>query len=153
MESFGTAKILWKKVHPDAVLPVMAYELAGAFDFTVVGSIEKCFISCAHGHTIYRLRTGLACEFDSKYLMLIALRSGMAKFGMYIPNSPAIIDPDYRGELQVPLVVPNRYQTKLQEVKRIAQGWLVPRFSYRFEEVQELSPTLRGERGFGSSGQ
>lgn len=93
-------------------------------------------------------------EFDYvKSEIQIRARSGLSlKTNLRIPNSPATIDQDYTGEIQV--IVQNIGQTLLtiKHGERIAQAVLAPVLQARFKYVEELAETERGSNGFGSSG-
>jgi dUTP pyrophosphatase len=97
--------------------------------------------------------TGFAVEVPQGYELQVRSRSGLAKQGLFVTNSPGTIDSDYRGEICVLLsnLDPNRSYT-VNRGDRIAQLVLceVPRLS--IQEVEELSSTERGEGGFGSTG-
>jgi dUTP pyrophosphatase len=97
--------------------------------------------------------TGFAVAIPPGYEIQIRPRSGLAlKFGVTLPNTPATIDSDYRGELKVALV--NLGQTAFEVTRgmRIAQlvvGRVEPA---EFRTVEKLPPTERGAGGFGSTG-
>ena len=87
------------------------------------------------------------------YELQLRPRSGLAlKHGISLPNTPATIDADYRGELQVILINHGSEPFQVRRGDRIAQ-MLVQRVEpVEFREVDELPPTGRGEGGFGSTG-
>jgi dUTP pyrophosphatase len=96
--------------------------------------------------------TGLAIEIPRGYEVQIRPRSGLAlKHAVTLPNSPATIDPGYRGELKVILLNLGRAAYHVSFGDRIAQMVLA-----RYEPVEweegELSDSVRGVGGFGSSG-
>ena len=63
-----------------------------------------------------------------------------------------VIDPDYRGELLVSLQN-DSYETQIiKPYERIAQFALLPKYNLQFNQVQNLSDTVRGDGGFGSTG-
>ena len=96
--------------------------------------------------------TGLAIELPPGYEAQIRPRSGLAlKYGITLPNSPATIDPGYRGELRVILHNHGRESFEIQPGERIAQMIVARYEAVEWEEV-DLSESVRGERGFGSSG-
>ena len=97
--------------------------------------------------------TGIAVEIPLNHSGLILPRSGTAtKRGLRPANTPGLIDPDYRGEIFVCLYNDSDSVQVVEKGERIAQLLLVssPTLTPRF--VDKLSPTTRGEKGFGSSG-
>jgi len=97
--------------------------------------------------------TGFAIEVPAGYEMQVRPRSGLGmKHGVTLPNSPATIDSDYRGEVIVGLVNHGDAPFRIERGMRIAQMVLarVPRVEWT--EVEELSGTDRGAGGFGHTG-
>ena len=96
--------------------------------------------------------TGLAIELPSGYEAQIRPRSGLAlKHSITLPNSPATIDPGYRGEIRVILLNLGREPFQISPGERIAQ-MVIARYEAIEWEEGELGDSLRGEGGFGSSG-
>lgn len=96
--------------------------------------------------------TGIAIELPPGYEAQIRPRSGLAaKHAITLPNSPATIDPGYRGEICVILLNLGREAYQVQKYDRIAQMVIA-----RYEAVEWVEETLndsdRGAGGFGSSG-
>jgi dUTP pyrophosphatase len=94
--------------------------------------------------------TGLAMEFPETHGALVEDRSGLAMRG--VTTLAGVIDSGYRGELKV---VMTNLSTEPQIVApghRIAQLRVVERIQAVFAETDELAETVRGERGFGSTG-
>ena len=80
-------------------------------------------------------------------------RSGLAlRHGITLPNSPATIDEDYRGELQVILMNAGQEPVTIERGMRIAQAVLAPVTRAVWSEVAALDETGRGAGGFGSTG-
>jgi dUTP pyrophosphatase len=80
-------------------------------------------------------------------------RSGLAvKHGISLPNTPATIDSDYRGEIRVPLINLGREAFLVSRGMRIAQLIVAPVARVTWDEVQVLQATDRGGKGFGHSG-
>ena len=80
-------------------------------------------------------------------------RSGLAvTHGISLPNTPATIDADYRGEIRVPLINLGRAPFVVRRGMRIAQLVVVPVVRVAWDEVAELPQTARGANGFGHSG-
>lgn len=97
--------------------------------------------------------TGLYIEIPPGYEGQIRPRSGLAiKHGIGCPNSPGTIDADYRGELGVILVNLSKEDFTINDGERIAQLVIAKHETIVWEEVVELSETVRGTGGYGSSG-
>ena len=84
---------------------------------------------------------------------LIYARSGMAcKQGLAPANKVGVIDSDYRGEILVALHNHGCQSRVIKPGQRIAQLLITPVLTPAYEEVPELSDTLRDAGGFGSTG-
>ena len=80
-------------------------------------------------------------------------RSGLAvKHGISLPNTPATIDSDYRGEIRVPLINLGREAFRVSRGMRVAQLVVAPVARVTWDEVDVLPATDRGGKGFGHSG-
>ena len=96
--------------------------------------------------------TGLAIELPPGYEAQIRPRSGLAlKHAITLPNSPATIDPGYRGEIRVILLNLGKEDYVVHRGDRIAQ-MIIARYEAVEWEEGELSDSARGRGGFGSSG-
>jgi dUTP pyrophosphatase len=135
-------------LHPNALVPRYAHgplEDAG-MDLHAVSAV-----SIAPGQTVL-VPTGIAIELPPGYEAQIRPRSGLAlKYSITLPNSPATIDPGYRGEIRVILLNLGRETFTIEPGERIAQ-MVIARYEAIEWEEGELSETIRGEGGFGSSG-
>ncbi len=99
------------------------------------------------------LPTGIAVELPAGTVGLVFARSGLASKRSLAPtNKVGVIDCDYRGEIKVALFNHGKCDQTVEPGERIAQLVVVPYISAEFEEAQELSDTVRGEGGFGSTG-
>ena len=98
-------------------------------------------------------RTGFAIAVPEGYECQIRPRSGLAlRHGITLPNTPATIDSDYRGELMVALVNLGAEPFEVTRGMRIAQLVVARVERVAFEPVDELPPSDRGAGGFGSTG-
>ncbi|HKU02624.1 MAG TPA: dUTP diphosphatase [Arthrobacter sp.] len=98
--------------------------------------------------------TGVAIALPDGFVALIHPRSGLAtKHGLTIVNSPGTVDAGYRGEISVTLLNTDLSQPiELRRGDRIAQ-MVIQRVEYaQFIPVSELSGSVRGTGGFGSTG-
>ena len=103
--------------------------------------------------TIRWIPTGLCVEIPEGFELQVRPRSGLAaRHGLTLANSPATIDADYRGEIQLALVHHGREPVTIERGMRVAQLVLarVPRLVW--EEADALSTTTRGAGGFGHTG-
>lgn len=140
-------KLKIKKIDQNSVIP--KYQTAGAAGFDL-HSVEEKVIAPKEWKLI---RSGLAFEIPFGYELQIRPRSGLAlKNGISVLNSPGTIDSDYRGEVGVILVNHSESEFRVCVGDRIAQGVIARVDQVKFEEVDELSSTPRGDGGFGSSG-
>jgi dUTP pyrophosphatase len=97
--------------------------------------------------------TGLEVAIPAGFEAQIRPRSGLAvKNRIGVPNAPATIDSDYRGEIRVPLINFAPTPFIVSRGMRIAQLVVAPVLRVEWEEVRELPPTGRGRGGFGHSG-
>ena len=97
--------------------------------------------------------TGFAVAIPQGFEIQIRPRSGLAiKSGVTLPNTPATIDSDYRGELKVGLVNLGSEPVEITRGMRIAQLVLARVEAVQFKAVESLPPTTRGDGGFGSTG-
>ena len=97
--------------------------------------------------------TGLYIELPDGLEAQVRPRSGLAlKQGITIVNAPGTIDPDYRGEIKVPLINLSSQPVTLQAGERIAQ-MVVARFErITWQSAETLGESGRGEGGFGHTG-
>ncbi|MDY8138726.1 dUTP diphosphatase [Aquimarina sp. 2201CG5-10] len=99
------------------------------------------------------VKTGLFIELPVGYEAQVRPRSGLAaKKGVTVLNAPGTIDADYRGEIGVILVNLSNEDFTIQNGERVAQLVIAKHERAEWVEVTELSETLRGEGGFGSTG-
>jgi dUTP pyrophosphatase len=98
-------------------------------------------------------RTGFSIAVPEGYECQLRPRSGLAyRHGITLPNTPATVDSDYRGELMVALVNLSSEPFRVTRGMRIAQMVIARVERATFRPVDELPPTTRGIGGFGSSG-
>lgn len=97
--------------------------------------------------------TGIRIAIPMGYECQIRPRSGLAiRHGISLPNTPATIDSDYRGEIKVPMINLGGESFAITRGMRIAQMIFAEVAQVRFDEVPELPESDRGEGGFGSTG-
>ena len=138
-----------KKLRPGATLP--AYGSLGAAGADLTACLEAP-VTIAPGQTAL-IPTGIALEVPANCAGLIYARSGMAcKQGLAPANKVGVIDSDYRGEILVALHNHGCQSRVIEPGQRIAQLLITPVLTPAYEEVPELSDTLRDAGGFGSTG-
>jgi dUTP pyrophosphatase len=92
-------------------------------------------------------------EIPEGFEVQVRPRSGLAlKHGITLVNSPGTIDSDYRGPVGVILMNAGSEPFEVLHGMRIAQLVVAPVVQANFEEVADLSTTVRGSGGFGSTG-
>lgn len=97
--------------------------------------------------------TGLFIQLPDGYEAQVRPRSGLAnKQGITCLNSPGTVDSDYRGEIKVILINLSSEEQMIQHGDRIAQMIISKVEKAKWEVVQELNETQRGEGGFGHTG-
>jgi dUTP pyrophosphatase len=103
--------------------------------------------------SIVLIPTGLEVAIPEGFEGQVRPRSGLAvKHGISLPNTPATIDSDYRGEIRVPLINLGRGDFCVSRGMRIAQFVVAPVVRVTWDEVDELPASERGASGFGHSG-
>lgn len=134
-----------------AGLPLPAYETHGAAGMDVRAALAGP-LTLARGE-IALVPTGFAIEVPEGFEMQVRPRSGLAaRHGLTLPNSPATIDSDYRGEIRVIVQNLGPEPFVIEHGMRIAQMVLqrVPRVEW--VEADELTATSRESGGFGHTG-
>ncbi len=97
--------------------------------------------------------TGIAIELPANTEAQVRPRSGLAlNHGITVLNTPGTVDAGYRGEIRVILINHGKQPFEIEAGMRIAQMVIVPIIRAEVEEVADLSESVRGEGGFGSSG-
>jgi len=137
-----------KKLTPNAVIPKYAKNGDAGLDLlatSVNDNSEKPYIEYG---------TGLAVEIPLGYAGFLFPRSSVSKTTLSLCNAVGVIDSGYRGEIKLRF----RRNTAEGEIMsyavgdHVAQLIIMPYPQITFEEVSELSETVRGSGGFGSSG-
>lgn len=143
-------KVLVKKLENfKGALP--AYESTHASGFDLRAQLETP-LTLKPGERAL-VPTGLCFEIPPGFEVQVRPRSGWAaKKGITVVNSPGTIDADYRGEVKVALVNLGQESMEIQDQDRMAQAVLCPVYKAELVEVADLSDTLRGAGGFGSTG-
>lgn len=138
-----------KKLNPNAKLPTYGSEAAAGADLYACLDAPVTIAP----HETHLIGTGLALEIPEGYAGLVYARSGMAgKRGLAPANKVGVIDADYRGELIVALHNHSNAAATVEPGERIAQMVITPFLAANWVETENLSDTVRGTGGFGSTG-
>ena len=137
------------RLREEALVPERAYAGDAGLDLTTCERLEL-----PPGERAVA-PTGLAVAIPEGYAGFVQPRSGLAaRSGIAVVNSPGLIDSGYRGEIRVVLLNTDRERTFVAEPgDRIAQLVVLPVPELAVRKVDELPPSERGVRGFGSSQQ
>lgn len=141
-------KIRVKRLVPEAALPEYAHgpEEDAGMDLRAVAD------ALLEPGVPQLVPTGLAIEVPPGFEAQLRPRSGLAlKHAITLPNSPATIDPGYRGEVRVILLNLGREPYQVHAGDRIAQMVIARYEAVEWEET-DLNESVRGAGGFGSSG-
>jgi dUTP pyrophosphatase len=147
-----TIEIQIQKLPGGAGLPLPAYQSVGSAAMDLHAAVEES-VMLQPGETTL-IPCGFAMALPPGYEAQIRPRSGLAsKFSVIIPNSPGTIDPDYRGEVKVPLLNLGKEPFPIHRGMRIAQLLIAPFLQVKWLETTQLPQTERGAGGFGHTGQ
>jgi len=132
-------------------LALPAYMTPGAAGMDLYAALQEELV--IGPGDIVLVPTGLEVAIPEGFEGQVRPRSGLAvKHGISLPNTPATIDADYRGEIRVPLINLGREAFRVSRGMRIAQLVVAPVARVTWDEVDTLPATDRGGGGFGHSG-
>jgi len=134
----------------DSGLPVPVYAYDGDAGCDLFSTID---VTLAPGQRVLA-PSGVAVSIPEGYAGFVQPRSGLAaKHGIGIVNTPGLIDSKYRGEIKIILInLDPKTSFKINRGDKIAQLVIQPVITARFQVVDSLDETVRGDGGFGSSG-
>ena len=142
-------KINIKKLDENAKIPTYGTDFSAGADLYALADAP---ITIESGETVL-VHTGVAMEIPAGYVGLVFARSGLAtKKNLAPANKVGVIDADYRGEIMVALHNHGAVPQTVEGGERIAQIAIVPFLKAEFSVCDELSDTVRGAGGFGSTG-
>ena len=165
LQNQQTITVKIKKLSDEAVIPTYVTDGSAGMDITAISREYDYENYCQVYHT------GLSIEIPQGYVGLLFPKSGISKRTQYLTNSVGVIDSDYRGEVTAKFkpdwmsalytikeksaimrwllskfaALHNHYQVGEQIIQMI----IVPYPKINLLEVEELSSTVRGDRGFG----
>lgn len=129
-----------------------AYQTNGAAGLDLHAALTKKRIALDPGERAL-VPTGWAVEIPEGFEGQVRPRSGLAfRHGLTVLNAPGTIDSDYRGELGVLLINLGQRRVTIDHDERIAQLVIAPVTRCAVFSSHTLSPTKRGEGGYGSTG-
>ena len=132
---------------PEAIIPRYAHEDDSGMDLFSVDSLTL------EPGAFKLVKTGIRIELPKNTEAQIRPRSGLAyKNGITVLNTPGTIDEGYRGEIGVILINHSREDFHIEAGMKIAQMVIAPVLRPEVMVSHELSQTLRGDGGFGSTG-
>ena len=141
-----------KKTNENAKIPTYGSEFAAGADLYAVIHNEENKVEILPGETAF-IDTGIVMEIPNGYVGLVYARSGLScKQGLAPANKVGVIDSDYRGNIMVALYNQSNETRIVSEGDRIAQIIIQPVEQFGFKVKENLSDTIRGNGGFGSSG-
>lgn len=137
------------KLNENAKLPERGSDFAAGYD--LFANISQDIIIAPHETKM--IGTGLAMEIPEGYFGGVFARSGLSsKEGLRPANCTGVVDADYRGEVKVALHNDSEVSRTITPDEKIAQLVVIPFLSVDFNLISELSDTVRGAGGFGSTG-
>ena len=138
-----------KKLTETAILPERGSAYAAGYD--LFADLEEN--TQIQPHQTKMIGTGHAMEIPEGYFGGIFARSGLSsKEGLRPANCVGVVDADYRGQVCVALHNDSEEVRVVAPGQKIAQLVVTPFLSVEFDEVENLSDTVRGVGGFGSTG-
>lgn len=141
-----------KKTDENAKIPTYGSVYAAGADLYAVIHNEENKVEILPSETAF-IDTGIVMEIPNGYVGLVYARSGLScKQGLAPANKVGVIDSDYRGNIMVALYNQSNEVRTVSEGDRIAQIIIQPVEQFGFKVKENLSDTIRGNGGFGSSG-
>ena len=142
-------KVKIKLLNDKAIIPTHGSEYAAGMDLYACTSSPIIIAP----HDTVKISTGISMEIPDGYFGGVFARSGLAtEQGLRPSNCCGVIDSDYRGDVIVALHNDTNMSQTIQPMERVAQLIIMPYLPVEFEEVDTLSDTDRGDKGFGSTG-
>jgi len=143
------ADVLVRRLAHGAGLPLPARATEGSAGYDVA-SAEDLVLAPMERRLV---KTGFSFAIPAGFEMQVRPRSGLAlKHGVSLPNTPATIDSDYRGELMIAMINLGMESFSISRGMRIAQLIIARVEAPAMVEVEELPSSVRGTGGFGSTG-
>ena len=137
--------IHFKKTHPEATTPAYSRDGDACVDLTATAiNITQHY---------FEYDTGIAVEIPKGHVGLCFPRSSVTNKGLFLGNSVGVIDESFRGSIKFRFYANDEFNHSTYKIgDRIGQLMVIPIPQMTFIEKQELSDSIRGSGGFGSSG-
>lgn len=151
----GPVIVRYKRLPNSGLLAAPAYKSSGASAFDLYAALAGRDIGeiTLNPGEMQAFPTGICVEIPPGYEGQVRGRSGLAKdYRVSIEQGVGTIDSDFRGEIHVLLKNSGKVPVTIEHGNRIAQLVIAPVVQVDLREVENLNETVRGERGFGSSG-
>ncbi|MFK8185743.1 MAG: dUTP diphosphatase [Phormidesmis sp.] len=135
------------RLHPDAQIPSYAHVDDSGMDLVAIAP------QTIPPHQSALVPTGIAIEIPLGTEAQVRPRSGLAlKHSITVLNTPGTVDAGYRGEIKVILINHGEQPFHIEKGMKISQMVIMPILRAEITEVSDLSESVRGEGGFGSTG-
>ncbi len=137
-------ELRYKKTSSRAMAPVRGTDHSAGMDLIAISK------TVTQKGIVYG--TGLAFEIPQDHVGLLFPRSSVFKTSLTMGNSVGVIDSDYRGEISAVFKVTDKDSDIYNIGDRVCQLVIVPVPQFELKEVDDISETVRGHGGFGSTG-
>jgi deoxyuridine 5'-triphosphate nucleotidohydrolase len=137
-----------KKLHENAIIPKYATQGSCGLDLYADLHLNKLMI--LEPYLVYHIGTGICLEFDLNDFGLICDKSSLGAKGIKVMGG--VIDNDYRGEIIVMLKNLTHTPYIINDGDKIAQMIVLNYRHVKIQLVDELTETIRNDKGFGSTG-
>jgi dUTP pyrophosphatase len=139
-----------KKLRPQAIIPTQAYDDPSGIDFYWCPDTKAEIQLITETTRKIKYPLGVAVEFPEGYTLIFKDKSGVANTkAMHVVAG--VIESTYRGELEAVFYCHGQEYLQINQGDKIVQGIILPKPKVEISEVDELSETERGDKGFGSS--
>ena len=138
-------KLKVKKVHPEAKLPSYAHPYDAGMDLF---ALEEVTVGVGE---IGRVRTGLAVEVPEGYVGLCWDKSGLS-MSHGIKVLAGVLDSGFRGELVLAVINLGKEPYTFKKGHKVMQMLVQKVENPEIVEAEELAESVRGKKGFGSTG-
>ena len=146
-----TSKVEFKKLYDTVILPEYKTDGSAGVDIHAYNDTDTDIVINPGEHKL--IKTGFSIAMPQYLEAQVRPRSGLALRNMItVLNTPGTIDSDYRGEVGVVLMNHGKESFTVKTGDRIAQIVFTPVVRVELVETSNLSETVRGEGGFGSTG-
>lgn len=135
----------WSRSDTNAIAPFKSRPTDVGYDLSLIKLVKR-----DGDRFVYD--TGIRIQPEFGWWFMLVPRSSITKSGFMMMNSPGIIDPAYRGNLQVVLYKVDKEAPDIEMPARMVQIIPFPAFHFELMKADNLDDTQRGGGGFGSTG-